>query len=152
MLKRNLWITGIAIVLSLVVSGMVIAADDTIWEKTAGGVTVNMGVLPSNNPTLVCWKHHSKEKGVSDIRKETTHHLLFVFRDAKTGKLVEPETVAVKIYAPSGDVVAHEQLDKEIYAGIVNFCDFFDLTQEGTYMIELKFVKGGKTYNLNFYM
>lgn len=152
MFNRALKITVFTLVLSLLSSGVALAVKDSLWEKSAGGITVNMGIIPSNSPAIVCWKHHSEEKGVGDIRKETTHHLLFIFRDSTTGKLVDPEKVHVKVYAPSGDVVGSETLDPEIYAGVVQFCDFFDLTQKGTYKVEISYMTNGNSYRVNFLM
>ena len=114
MFNRVLKITGFALVLSLLFSGVTWSAKDSVWEETEGGIIVNMGVVPSNNPSIVCAKLHSEEEGVEDIRKETSHHLLFIFRDSTTGKFVDPEKVYVKVYAPSSDVIGSETLDNPL--------------------------------------
>ena len=152
MLNKGLKITILVLGLSIFMSGAAWAIQDSLWEKTAGGITVNMGVIPSNSPSIVCAKHHSEEEGVEDIVKETTHHLLFIFRDASTAKLVNPGKVHVKVYAPSGNMVASKSLDPEIYAGVVNFCNFFNLTAKGTYKVELSYMSNGNSYRVNFLM
>ena len=152
MFNRGLKITVFALVLSLLSSGVALAVKDSLWEKSAGGITVNMGVLPANNPNIVCWKNHSNEIGVEDIRKETSHHLLFIFRDSTTSKLVNPDNIHVKVYAPSGEVVGSTTMHPEIYAGIVQFCNFFDLTQKGAYKVEVGYVSNGNSYRVNFLM
>ena len=149
MFNRVLKITGFCLVLSLLFSGVTWSA---IWEKTEGEIIVNMGVLPSNNPSIVCAKHHSEEEGVEDIRKGTSHHLLFIFRDSTTGKLIKPEKVHVKLYAPKGDMVASKTLAPEIYVGIVNFCNFFNLTQKGTYKVELSYMTDGDSYRIDYFI
>jgi hypothetical protein len=152
MQNKGLIVTLFVLSLFIFMSGTAWPIQDSLWEKTAGGITVNMGVIPSNSPSIVCAKHHSEEEGVEDIRKETTHHLLFIFRDASTAKLVSPEKVHVKVYGPSGDMVASKSLDPEIYAGVVNFCNFFDLSKKGTYKVELSYMSNGNSYRVNFLM
>ena len=152
MFNRVLKITGFALVLSLLFSGVTWSAKDSLWEETEGGIIVNMGVIPSNNPSIVCAKLHSEEEGVEDIRKETSHHLLFIFRDATTGKLMKPEKVHVKLYAPKGNMVANKTLAPEIHAGIVNFCNFFDLKQKGAYKVELSYMTDGNSYRVDYFI
>jgi hypothetical protein len=148
-LKRRLKVIGFFLGLSLLLTGVANASLPD-WQERAGEFTVNMGIISSYYPLIDCWKHHSEEAGVVDIRQEKSHHLFFVIREAATGRSIKVEQANLTIHAPSGKRIVSESLHHEINAGTIEYCDFLTFGGEGTYTIELSFVKEGKEYRVNF--
>lgn len=120
------------------------------WKKTVGEFTVNMGIVSSYYPFIDCWKHHSEKDGIVDIREEENHHLFFVIRDTKTDRSMKVKSVALNIHTPSGNTIVSESLHPETNYGTIEYCDFLSFKQEGTYIIELRFMMEGKLYKVNF--
>ncbi|MDH4101400.1 MAG: hypothetical protein OEV28_12600 [Nitrospirota bacterium] len=110
--------------------------------EEAGGLNVYMGVMETSNPD-VAWKGENP-------KSEDTHHLVFVFRNAKTGRAENTTGIKLKVRAPSGATLVDSAVKQFIAKGIASYGQFLNLKEEGRYEATVTFPHGGREHSVTF--
>lgn len=119
-------------------SGHMIDKGKPAHEEVVDGVKATFKVMSM--------KEHMKDMEMPKGMKET-HHLMVVFKDAKTGKALTEGEVTVKVQGPD----KAEQM-KELMGMEGHFGADFDLSKSGKYGVMTKFVlKDGKVRTAKFW-
>ena len=116
------------------------AADD--YYKSAGGLAVYLGVLPAamiqGHP-----RDHPEEAmhgGVPSGRH--SYHIVVAVFDAATGQRVEDAMVEARVAEP-GLAGVTRQLKPMLITGTVTYGNYFELSGEGPYRIDLSITRPG---------
>lgn len=110
--------------------------------EAAGGLNVHMGVMETSSPN-VTWKGQAP-------RPEDTHHLVFVFRNADTGRAENTSGIKLKVRAPSGSTIVNAPVKQFIAKGIASYGHFLSLKEEGKYEATVTFPHGGREHTVTF--
>lgn len=101
--------------------------------KTVDGLKVMLGVIPVQEIKEHPEKHHAIEMHGGPTG---THHLLIHLEDEKTGKGISNAFVTVTIHNPHGKKIIRA-LEPMTINGIMDFGNYFDLSDVGKYHIEI---------------
>lgn len=124
-------------------------AADTRDHKTAGGLSVYLGVLPAamiqGHP-----KDHPEEAmhGGAPRGRHAFHVMVAVF-DAESGDRIEDATVEASV-ASIGDAAAHlpgvtRRLESMVIADTVTYGNYFTMRGDGPYRIRFSVTPAGAT-------
>lgn len=111
-------------------------------KEEAGGLAVYMGVMETAAPGVV-WKGDTP-------KPEDTHHLVFLFRNAKTGRAENTQGIKLNVRAPSGAVIFDAPVKQFVAKGIASCGKFLQLTEEGKHEAVVSFSQAGKEHRVTF--
>lgn len=101
-----------------------------------------MGVMETATPG-VAWKGEAP-------KPEDTHHLVFLFRNARTGRAENTQGIKLKVRAPSGAVLCDAPVKQFIAKGIASCGKFLQLKEERKYEAVVSFSQAGKEHSVTF--
>lgn len=110
-------------------------------KQETGEVAVYMGVTDLSRPGST-WKG-------AEPKSNDTHHLLFLFRNARTGRAENINDIKLKVVAPSGKTVADTAVKPFIAKGISTHGSFVHLDEGGNYKATISFAGGTATFSFN---
>ena len=107
-------------------------------EKTAGGLTVNLGLMPAERAV------HAE--GHRDAHPATfpsgSQHILVTVVDARNGKRIGDATVVVRVRDPRGTTVEKALLHTQA-AGLADYSELFVFGWSGKYSLRVKITPPG---------
>jgi hypothetical protein len=114
-------------------SGGAVAADSVSF-KTAGGLTIYLGVLPA-----AMIQGHAKDHPEATMhggipRGPHAYHVLAAVFDAESGERIEDATVDARV-TPLGLATVTRGLEPMFIAGIVTYGNYFTMRGDGPYQI-----------------
>ena len=121
------WLTGMA------------AAPASEHQKTVGGITVNIGVVPAAQAAVLAGERAAHAGQYSS----GAQHLVVSLSDAKTGTRLADSQVTVEIKDPKGKT-ERKTLIPAATAGAPDYSEVFRFNWSGTYRIRVSVTpKGG---------
>lgn len=138
MKPRYLILTALIIALSILAH----AAQQPLYMQEAGGLAVYMGVTEVEGSNVV-WKGSEPKPG-------DTHHIVFLLRNAKTGRAETAKEIKFRMFAPSGRQMAFTTVTPFIAKGITTYGQFCSLKEKGEYVLSVGFTHQGKEESVKF--
>lgn len=136
------WIFGLAFALALALASNSAAADRLGQSVVVDGVLVYLGVVPSSSLRSDV-KHYSGHNAQCPVPGgRDNHHIMIALFDRATGERITDADVYGRV-SPLGLVGPRKHFGAVTVAGVVTYCNYFDLPPRDVYKIDMEIRRDG---------